>query len=163
MSVQNVEKNYRLNSSFAHIPKSYLRQVPRENGGGSQPEYDETNSIEAGSAEDIDTATASMSASASGASLPILATQPTVRQAVDKDPSWVLKYSSVPEVTGQAGGRVRVKVNVEGSGARFLDGDYYVFGLGQGGEPLSAIDAAIKSKMEPIFDKNLCLGGGGGG
>jgi hypothetical protein len=95
-------------------------------------------------------------------SLPILATQPTVRQAVDKDPSWILKYSSVPEVTGQAGGRVRVKVNVEGSGTRFLDGDYYVFGLGQGGEPLSAIDAAIKSKMEPIFDKNLYLGGGSG-
>ncbi|MGH9345899.1 MAG: hypothetical protein ACRD26_01420 [Vicinamibacterales bacterium] len=91
-------------------------------------------------------------------SLPILATQPTVRAAVDKDPSWIYKYSKC-EIQKYFGNRIWVNVTTD-KGATVLEGDYFVFGLGQSGEPIRAIDGAIKEKMQPILDTNQYLGGG---
>jgi hypothetical protein len=88
----------------------------------------------------------------------VLATQPTVSEALKRKPSIIHRYTKdAPLIVSPHLVAARVQVR---AGGKNLEGDYFVYGLGQTGEPVKKIDALIMQKLKPIVDKNNYLGEG---
>jgi hypothetical protein len=90
--------------------------------------------------------------------LPILATQPMVKKWVETNGSKIFVYDTFNFPMGNLND---LRVQAYGKkGDRNVRADIIVYGLGQTGEPVKAIDMPIQTKLKPILDINNYLGGG---
>lgn len=90
--------------------------------------------------------------------LPILATQPLVRSWVDSNLDKIFTYESF-QFPMMASNDIRIQATNKKE-TRNFGADYVVYGLGQTGEPVKAIDIPIQATLKPIYDLNNYLGGG---